>query len=224
MGVQRYFESDEWYHCFNRGVDKRSVFQDENDAKRFLMLLYLANGTKPIALYNSRKPHLQLAFETNRGKPIVAIGAYCLMPNHFHLLLREYAGKGISAFMQKVGTAYTMYFNKRNGRIGNLFLKPFRSRHIGTDRYFQRVLQYIHCNPAELYEPGWKSGKVRDIRTLKRKLAEYPYSSLPNFINRDKASPILSPDVFEVGDHPNISRMLSETRTYYADIAEDLIQ
>ena len=221
MANQRSFASGEWYHCFNRGIDKRSVFEDEYDAQRFLMLLYLANGTEPINLFSERKPELKKTFETDRGGPIVAIGAYCLMPNHFHLLVKELDGNGITTFMRKLGTAYTMYFNNKNERVGNLFLKPFRSRHIGTARYFQRVLQYIHCHPAELYEAGWKSGRVRNMRLLERKLVEYAYSSLLSFTKKDKVSPILTRDVFEIADHPSISRMLAEARAYYADIGEN---
>ena len=220
MANQRFFASGEWYHCFNRGIEKRSVFEDEYDAQRFLMLLYLANGTEPISLFSDRKPELEKAFAADRGEPMVAIGAYCLMPNHFHLLIKELSDSGVTTFMRKVGTAYTMYFNNKNDRVGNLFLKPFRSRHIGTDRYFQRVLQYIHCNPAELYEPGWKSGRVRNMHSLERKLTEYSYSSLPSFTKAGKVSPILAHDVFEVADHPSISQMLAEARRYYADIGE----
>ena len=87
MARRMSFSIDEWYHCFNRGVEKRNVFENEVDANRFLMTLYLANGTEPVSLYNELKPELKKAFATERGKPIVAIGAYCLMPNHFHLLI-----------------------------------------------------------------------------------------------------------------------------------------
>src|SRR3989344_1337662 len=221
MARRHPFVIDEWYHCFNRGVEKRSVLGDEHDAQRFLMLLYLANGTEPVDLFAERKPELKKAFETERGTPLVTIGSYCLMPNHFHLLIKEVTDNGIATFMQKVGTAYAMYFNKKNDRVGNLFLKPFRSRHVATDRYFQRVLQYIHCNPAELFEPGWKSGKVRNMRLLERKLTEYPYSSLSGFAERGNVSPIISRDVFDVADHPSISRMLEEARAYYANTAKD---
>ena len=71
------FEFGEWYHCFSRGVDKRDVFENEYDAERFLMILYSANGTESVGLYNIEKPELKKVFETDRGKPIVAIGGYC---------------------------------------------------------------------------------------------------------------------------------------------------
>ncbi len=217
------FSVEEWYHCFNRGVEKRKVFDDEFDANRFLMTLYLANGTLPMSLYSERKPELTKTFATDRGKPIVAIGAYCLMPNHFHLLIKEIREGGIVAFMQKVGTAYTMYFNAKNERVGNLFMKPFRARHVGDDRYFQHVLQYIHCNPAELYEPGWKSGKVKNMRLLQEKLGKYPYSSLRNYTAKEN-NPILSRDGFEIADQLPLSKMLNEARAYYTTIADENLE
>lgn len=215
------FAYGEWYHCYNRGIDKRKVFLDEYDANRFLMALYLANGTEPVHLFNTHKPKLDKSFKESRGDPIVAVGAYCLMPNHFHLLLKEITDGGITSFMRKVGTAYTMYFNAKNERTGNLFTKPFRSRHVGDDRYFQHVLQYIHCNPAELYESGWKSGKVRNIRALEKKLASYPYSSFGSYAGSGIVSPILSRDGFDTANQLPVSRMLEEARAYYAEVAED---
>ncbi|MBI5457977.1 transposase [Candidatus Kaiserbacteria bacterium] len=215
------FEIEEWYHCFNRGVEKRKVFEDENDAKRFLMLLYLANGTAPIEIFNDPKPSLKKVFETDRGDPVVGVGAFCLMPNHFHLLLKETTEGGISSFMKKVGIAYVMYFNAKNERVGNLFIKPFRSRHIATDSYFQHVLQYIHCNPAELYEPGWKEGKVRSMRSLENKLLNYPYSSFASYGERKAISPILSADGFDVANQLPVSRMLEDARSYYAQVAQE---
>jgi len=223
MARKMSFSIDEWYHCFNRGVEKRNVYENEFDANRFLMTLYLANGTKPIGLYNERKPELIKTFSAERGKPIVAIGAYCLMPNHFHLLIKEIFEGGISAFMQKVGTAYTMYFNTKHARVGNLFMKPFRARHVGDDRYFQHVLQYIHCNPTELYEPGWKSGKVKNMKLLQEKLIEYPYSSLRSYETKEN-NPILSRDGFEIADQLPLSRMLKEAREYYAEIAPENLE
>src|SRR3989338_4388187 len=223
MARQISFSIDEWYHCFNRGVEKRDVFESEYDASRFLMSLYLANGTKPISLHDVDKPELAKAFATDRGKPIVAIGAYCLMPNHFHLLIKEIMEGGIATFMQKVGTAYTMYFNAKNERVGNLFMKPLRARHVGDDRYFQHVLQYIHCSPAELCEPEWKSGKVRNMRLLQEKLIEYPYSSLRSYETKEN-NPILSSDGFEIADQLPISRILKEAREYYAEIAPENLE
>lgn len=216
------FEIDEWYHCFNRGIDKRIVFADEFDARRFLMTLYLANGSEPVGIWDMDKPTLEKCFAEDRGDPNVSIGAYCLMPNHFHLLLKEIVEGGITSFMRKVGTAYTMYFNLKDGRTGNLFTKPFKSRHVKDDRYFQKVLEYIHFNPAELYEPKWKSGIVRDLRSLQSKLIEYPFSSLCNYTYPSVKNPILSSDGLHVTDQLPVGRMLKDAREYYSEISDEL--
>ncbi len=224
MAYREPFGVGEWYHCFSRGIDKRNVFENELDANRFLMALYLANGTEKVQLFNEPKPKLETVFKKDRAEPIVAIGAYCLMPNHFHLLLEEIVEGGITSFMRKVGTAYTMYFNAKYERVGNLFTKPFRSRHIGTDRYLQRVVEYIHCNPAELYESGWKSGKVRNMGALEQKLLAYPYSSFASHAYKNKVDPILSPDVLQTLHLRSVLRMLEESRDYYAEIAADTFE
>src|SRR3989344_8357266 len=160
MGYRRVpFQIDEWYHCYNRGIDKRTVFESEDDAERFLQLLYLANSPEEVRLCDLSSSTDKI-LERPRARTLVSVGAYCLMPNHYHLLLKEIADGGISRFMQKLGTAYTMYFNKKYKRVGNLLTKPFRARHVGEDRSFQRVVDYIHCNAAELTEAGWKKGEV----------------------------------------------------------------
>ncbi len=153
-----------------------------------------------------------------RPHTLVNIGAYCLMPNHFHLLLQEKSDKGIAKFMQKLGIAYAMYFNIRHRRTGNLFVKPFRSRHISDDLYFQRVLQYIHCNPAELYEPNWKMGIVKNPSVLQKQLIGYSYSSFADHAGeKTVARPILDESVFAVSTQPSPEIMLAEAALYYKD-------
>ena len=219
MASRNNIEIGEWYHCYNRGVDKRDIFGGETDAERFLMLLYLSNDSRPVALYNTHKPELSKVLQAGRDGHIVSLGAYCLMPNHFHLLIKEVTEGGITSFMRKIGTAYTMYFNKKYERVGHLFCGQFRSRHVGTDEYFQRVLPYIHCNPAELYEPKWKKGMVRNRNTLAARLIEYPYSSLHSYVDRKKTNPILSIDGFEIARMASIPKMLQDAQEYYSEIA-----
>lgn len=221
MANRKPFECNEWYHCFSRGVDKRDVFEEEGDADRFLMLLYLANSDRPVDLHDIEHPELEKVLRTRREERLVSIGAYCLMPNHYHLLIKEVRDKGISTFMRKLGIAYTMYFNARNDRVGNLFVRPFRSRHVGTDPYFQTVLQYIHCNPAELFEPRWRSGSVRNMRRLEKQLIDYPYSSLRSYVTSAEKSPLLSEDGFEIADHSSAARMLEDARSYLVDLQRD---
>jgi len=177
------FAPGEWYHCYSRGVDKRITFESEHDYMRFMQLLYLANSTECLhrsEVFLNKQTDI---FQIDRKKRLVSIGSYCLMPNHFHLLLKDESedGTGISKFMQRVGTAYAMYFNIPRERTGNLFVKPFRSKHVGEDGYFKRVSTYIHFNPIELSEKGWKEGRVENWQDLLSTLREYPYSSLIDY-------------------------------------------
>ena len=171
----------ETYHCYSRGIDRRITFQDEADYERFLQALYICNDVASFSQKHLSEIDYRTVLNLDRGKPLVSIIAYCLMPNHYHLVLREVTEGGITRFMHKVGTMYTMYFNAKNERIGGLFVKPFRSKHIDDDSYLQRLVPYVHLNPAELFEPGWKDGRVVDRPGLSTKLKNYRYSSLPEY-------------------------------------------
>lgn len=212
------FAPGEWYHCYSRAVEGIASFEEPRDYERFLQLLYICNAKKTIHRSNFAALHTAELTKMERGNTLVNIGAYCLMPNHFHLLLQEKEGGGITNFMRKLGTAYVMYFNIKNRRIGNLFVRPFRSRHTGNDRYFQQVLQYIHCNPAELYEPGWKMGSVKSLKQLEKKLCAYPYSSLATHTGENgDFSIIVDTSVFEISTQQSIEKMLTEASLYYKE-------
>jgi len=216
------FSVDEWFHCYNRGIDKRTIFESDADAERFLQLLYLCNSSDPVHRSNLREHTTDDVVAIARKSHIVSIGAYCLMPNHYHLLLKEILEGGITKFMQKLGTAYTMYFNKKYERTGNLLTKPFRARHVGDDRYFQRVVDYIHCNAAELTEAGWKKGEIASVDRLEKKLLAYRYSSFADYAQKHRnIAAILSGDGFEVYRNVSPKKMLEDARAYYADIATD---
>ena len=212
------FVLGEWYHCFTRGVDKRTVFETPQDYNRFSELLYLANSTETID--RGRIQHLshERIFSVPRGNPLVGIGTYCLMNNHPHLLLREKTEGGITKFMHKILTGFTMYFNIRRERVGNLFVTPFRSKHINDDQYLRWLFQYIHLNPAEIFEPGWKEGIVKNMTTLEKKLIDYPYSSAldyfkPHSERAEKA--ILDPSTCEfVKTLPSFRNTIRDMKVY----------
>ena len=214
------FQIDEWYHCYTRGVEKRETFKSASDYERFLSLIYLANNDEKITLFNQERHGLSDALKIERKSSIITVGAYCLMSNHYHLILREDTKGGISKFMHKVGTGYTMYFNAKNKRVGNLFVKPFRAKHLADDNYFQRVIHYVHLNPSELFEPGWKEGKIQNFVSLEKHLRSYPYSSLNNYL--DKFCPtrkIIDEEVFDIYTQVNLPEILSEAREYYEEIS-----
>ncbi len=117
MAIRQPLAPLEFYHIYNRGTEKRRVFTSKNNFMRFVTLLYVCNNESPVHLSNLRTVPTEEIFGLQLEKPLVEIGAYCLMPNHFHLLVRQTQEYGISRFMQKLITGYTMYFNKRNDRV-----------------------------------------------------------------------------------------------------------
>ena len=152
------------------------------------------------------------------------IGAFCLMPNHFHLLLQEITAGGIAKFMQKVGTSYGMYFNSKYERTGNVFVKPFRSRHVDDDIYLRHVASYIHLNPADLFEPQWKGGVLPNATNLLRQLEEYPYSSLGLYADRGRPErTILSRTAQDFLKEllPPFAMALNEAIAYYGEMPDE---
>jgi putative transposase len=169
----------EYYHIYNRGTDKRKVFMTQQDYKRFLALLYVCNGTNPVSI-NFRGSTSEI-FGWDRGKSLVKMCAYCLMPNHFHILVQETENGGISKFMQKLITGYTMYFNKIRERSGSLFQGRFRASHIDNDKYFSYIVSYIHLNPIKIIEPEWKESGIKNKKKSEVFLDKYTYSSFLDY-------------------------------------------
>ncbi len=217
-------EIGEWYHCFNRGVDKRKVFANPKDYERFLLLMFIANGAGKKRSTNVRNTTLTRVLtneKIERGSSLVEIGAYALMPNHVHFILKEVEEGGIAAFMQKVFTGYTMYFNKRNERTGALFAGTYKSKHLSSDRYFKHAINYVHMNPVELYEPNWKTGGG-NLGAIGEKLRGYKYSSLPEHTGVERPErKILGNEVFSLFDAPtSLSTMLFDAQAFYRESAE----
>lgn len=185
------FATGEYYHLYNRGVEKRKIFLSPLDYDRFAALLYLCNGSQPVLVRDLRMP-LSEAFGVDRGATLVDIGAWCLMPNHFHLLVRQRIEGGVSAFMHRIATAYAMYFNTKNERSGALFQGPFKATHADSDRYLKYLFSYIHLNPLKLINPDWKDAGVADRRTTLDFISQYQYSSYLEYAGKDRlASAIL---------------------------------
>lgn len=183
MAERQKLVAGEFYHVYNRGVEKRDVFLDPNDHERFIKLLYACNDTQQVRLARQGLTLPQLITE-GRTKPIVDICAYCLMPNHFHLLLYETTESGISNFMQKLSTGYTMFFNKKYNRVGSLFQGTFKSKHVQKDEQLRHLVTYIHLNPIALVDrESWEQRSVRKDTEKKIRLFidGYKYSSFHDY-------------------------------------------
>ena len=181
------FAPDEYYHLYNRGTEKRGIFLEKQDYEHFLFLMYICNTTKSIELR-------RIGENFYRGATIVNIGAYCLMPNHFHIFVKEKIDNGISKYMHKLMTSYSMYFNKKYKRTGKLYEGIFKSTYIDNDNYLKYLYSYIHLNPAKLIDKNWKENKTKNVNNLLNHVFSYPYSSLKEYINQKFK--ILNPSEF----------------------------
>ena len=184
------FAEGQVYHLYNRGTDKRAVFLDDYDRYRFIRDLQYMNSSEPVINAGYSFVH---NFPGNpgsdtlpclgslKGEKLVDILAFVLMPNHYHLLITQRVSGGITSFMQKLGTAYTMYFNNRYQRTGVLFQGPFKSVLIKTQNHFDGIPYYILANPLKLTEPF--RSVAQDIVFLRAyKWSSFgDYACMPNF-------------------------------------------
>jgi REP element-mobilizing transposase RayT len=158
------YGSDQYYHIYNRGVNRQDIFLESDD--RFYFLSLFKRHLSPDAELDSHKrPFAQFDEE-------VELNAFCLMPNHFHLLCYLKDQEGIVHLMRSVMTAYTMYFNKKYARTGGLYEGVFLASRITNDAYLWHVSRYIHLNPLDINQ---------DFR-------QYPYSSIDYFVGNKHAS------------------------------------
>jgi len=136
----------EYYHVYNRGVEKRDIFLERKDVFRFVKCMDVFNTLEPVgSLY--RVQNLRgLASQVASRPKLVDITCFCLMPNHFHFLLRQSAENGISLFMHRLSTAHAMYFNEKYERSGGLFQGKFKAIHIDSNEYLLHSSVYINFN------------------------------------------------------------------------------
>ena len=194
------FSPDEYYHIYSRGVDKRLIFMDDNDRLRFLILLLTANWEEAFHLSdlsNWQGATLTEINEKNVGESLVDIGAYCLMPNHFHILIRE-KENNIPKFMAKLLTSYSMYFNIKYERKGKLFESHFQAQHVDDDEYLRYLFAYIHLNPVKVTDPeNWENKIIPNATIAKKFLNNYRFSSYLHYLGEAREEDvILNPSVF----------------------------
>ena len=187
------FVDGQIYHIYNRGVDKRKIFLDDSDHFRFTHDLFEFNDTEPaLNLYyklpNYQSYEVSLRKIKNDRKPrelLVEILAFCLMPNHFHLLIKQKQDNGITDFMRKLGTGYTNYFNKKYNRAGSLFQGLFKAILVNREPHFIHLPFYIHVNPLDLIAPEWRKGEIKNIKKAINFLENYRWSSFLDYIGKN---------------------------------------
>lgn len=190
MTFSRQFREGEYYHLYNRGMGKRSIVRDEADKKRFLFSILYYQSSHSF----TNVARLVKQYETSIGFPIkahdleeiltgrtVELVCFCLMPNHFHLLVQEKEGGGISAYMQRVQNAHTRYMNIKHEMSGHLFENRYKAVHVKDNHQLLYLSAYIHRNP-------------RELKAWKEKYFEYPWSSLQDLTEANRWGGLLEAD------------------------------
>lgn len=177
-----------YFHLYNRGVEKRTIFLSNKDRERFIQTIRicrLVSSPKVSLVFKQLKLGRispKESFEEKWGPLWVEILAYCLMPNHFHFEVKELTENGVPKFAQRLGNSYTLYFNTKYDRVGRLFESTYKSVEINTDEQLVHLSRYIHANPVI-------SSKVKlNIKQLKT----YQWTSLPIYLG--EKSKICQPD------------------------------
>jgi len=167
-----------YYHVFNRGVNKRPIFKSKYEYRRFLLLLRFYNSLEyPIKFSKFIKLSVDQRKEIwnrlGKEKNHTDILSFCLMPNHFHLLLKQNSENGISKLLGNLQNSYARYFNIKNERIGHLFQGQFKAVKVDSEEQLLHVSRYIHLNP-------YSSAVVKNLNTLQK----YEWSSLPEYLDK----------------------------------------
>ena len=181
----------EYYHIFNRGMAKQKIFLDKRDWIRFLFLIL--HFQSPITFINIGRPVKQYVkhsvFNVSKEEKLeivqkryVELTAFCLMPNHFHLIVKEVEEGGIARYMQRVLNSYTKYINTKYKRSGHLFQGPYKAVHVSGNTQLLHLSAYIHKNPREL--PGWKDKEMK-----------YEWSSYQDFALKNRWDKLIVPQI-----------------------------
>lgn len=177
---KREIESDRIYHIINRGVENRVIFLSDKDYLRFVHDLYEFNDENKsynVGYFFNKTPAIPIDPAGQYRKVMVKILAFCLMPNHYHLLLKTLNKNGLYRFVHKLNTGYAKYFNQRHNHAGVLFQGRYKLVPIVNESHFVHIPYYIHCNPLDLIASSWREGKIKNPKKAVEFLSNYKWSS-----------------------------------------------
>lgn len=167
--VKRY-DAPAYYHVYNRGGGGAPIFRDDADRVKFLGLIARHLDQGDVSCRSDGQPYEKYGLE---------IVAYCLMGNHFHLLIYQWDPEALTKFMRSVATAYTMYFNRKYRRQGHLFQSIYKASQIDTEEYLLHITRYIHMNPRRYLRYKWSS------------IAQYLGAPAPDWLHHERINDML---------------------------------
>ena len=199
------FINGEIYHVVIRGIDNNLLFKDIDDYYRGIFSIYEFNNSNPVIITKRRQNIRAIKRQEGRGRAstfsvpdnrdkLVEILAFCFMPNHIHLLLRQIKNNGIAKFMQKIGTGYGGYFNRKYGRKGYVFQNRFVSVLVKNNEQLKTLFVYIHANSISLIEPKWKEIGIKNPTEVIKFLEDYKWSSYIDHIGGKNFPSVIEKD------------------------------
>ncbi|MBX4181625.1 transposase [Candidatus Parcubacteria bacterium] len=206
----------EYYHVFNRGVNKQMIFHDMRDFSRFLFLILYFQSPKVFTnlgrliedFVRHRVSH-SIDQDVVRGR-MVEIVSFCIMPNHFHLIVKEVSDEGIASYMQRILNAYGKYYNTKYEKSGHVFQGPYRAVHVENDDQLRYLSAYIHRNP-------------REISKWFKKEDQYPWSSYSDVVKENRWGKLLVPEIL-MGEFKNVKDYDTFVKTSTAKLIQEEIQ
>lgn len=227
--------NDEIYHIILRAVGDDVIFKDENDYFRGIFSLYEFNNSSHVLILKRRRDRLVYKKRAKRmgsdpsqsidkRDKFVEILAFCFMPNHIHIVVRQLQENGISSFVKKVSGGYASYSNLKYKRKGHLFNR-FKAVHIENDNQLRNVMAYVWCNPISLVEPGYKENGVKDIKKVLKFLFEkYRWSSLWDCVDKENFQSVIGKDYVSkvLGDKKKCKEIIENWVKYKAKDFKDI--
>jgi len=228
------FVPGEYYHIYSRTLLNIPEFKNYKNAKRLEWAFLISNSTNSSEAFQFIRNDASAKTEDilkilKNGEKLIDILSYVIMPDHYHLLVREIKNNGIKNFVHKANTSIAKYINIKNERRGPLFESRFKSKHINTNEYLLHLSLYIHLNPLDfLIGKGWREHSLKNWSSIKSKLLDYQWSSLKHFLIAGQKNPIISgteiiKEQFDnEKDYENFLRNWSEEPTEDKNIFIDL--
>lgn len=192
------FIPGEYYHIYNRALFNFPVFKDSKNCDRLMQAFLLANSTQSSQAFqflrNNERATIEDALKiAKNGEKLVDVICYAIMPDHYHLLLKEKIEGGITSFVHRCNISVAKYINIKIERRGPLFESLFKSKHIANNNYLLHLSLYIHLNPLDFLDGKyWREHKMKNWGHVRDKLAGYSYSSLRSFLNKKYEDKIIS--------------------------------